>query len=69
MDATNDHLHGRCSCPCHVTRPDHAAYALFRAAGRPDTLWESLTEHEREGWRHMVLVVLRAYQEASREVA
>jgi hypothetical protein len=25
--------------------------------------WEHLSEHEREGWRHMVRVVLAAYND------
>lgn len=42
---------------------DRAAYALFQAAGRPDTLWASLTHHEKEGWRHMALTTMNAYNQ------
>jgi hypothetical protein len=45
-------------------RVDRAARELIRAAGRPEALWwEHLSEHEREGWRHMVRVVLAAYND------
>lgn len=42
---------------------DRAAYALFRKAGRPDTLWASLTEHEKQGWRDCAQTTINAYQE------
>lgn len=40
---------------------DQAAYALFRAAGRPDAMWDGLSDYEREAWRVCVRVTVAAY--------
>jgi hypothetical protein len=42
-----------------------AAYALFKAAGRPDTMWDTLSEHEKDGWRHCAQVVVNIHKEES----
>jgi hypothetical protein len=46
-------------------RVDRAAFALFRAAGRPDGLWADLSHHEREGWRVCVWAVLAEWYAAA----